>query len=284
MGVSYAPGRQGGAMESVGERMTNGIIAIAQSEGVPVLGMGPCAAMADEPPGYRPQDLLPDAQSMICFGIPVPRGALRETLYTTETIWRSQNLYYRRLDTISLRLAQLLEECGAQAAPVFGCLPMAVNGRGEVAGHLNQIRMGKLTGIGAIGRNGLLFNSQFGARLMLGGVVTTADLPSLRIPETNAHGCPADCRICIDACPVHAISEEARRVDIMRCLRHTARTPFMPRLRFMLLTRLNPKAAARLMNQRAFDEHTMHVCSRCVTHCSYGEGAPHGALTDAAVL
>jgi epoxyqueuosine reductase len=271
-------------MVSVGERITDKVIEIAESEGIPVLGMGPCAAMADEPQGYRPEDLLLHARSMICFGIPVPRGALGETPYTTETIWRSQNLYFRRLDTISLRLAQLLEESGAQAAPVFSCFPMAINGNGDVAGHVNQIRMAELTGIGTKGRNGLLLHSQFGARLMLGGVVTTADLPSLRMSETNEPGCPADCRICIDACPANAISKQTGRVDIMRCLRHTAQTPFMPRLRFIFSTRLNPKAAARLMNQKAYDEHTTHICSRCVTLCPYGEEVPHGTIADAAVL
>ena len=105
---------------------------------------------------------------------------------------------------------------------------------------------------------------------MLGGLVTTACLTSWRIPDTEEPGCPAECRRCIDACPAHAISGKARRVDIMRCLRHATQTPFVPRLRFMLSTRANPKAAARLMNQKAFDEHTTHVCSRCVALCPYG--------------
>jgi len=34
---------------------------IADSENVPVLGFGPAAALAEEPPGYRPDDLLPSA-------------------------------------------------------------------------------------------------------------------------------------------------------------------------------------------------------------------------------
>ncbi len=59
----------------------------------------------------------------------------------------------------------------------------------------------------------------------------------------------------------------------MRCLAYTARTPFMSRLRFGLLTKLAPDAAARLMNRRAFDDHTVHVCSRCITMCPLGGGA-----------
>ena len=244
---------------------------IARDEDVPVLGFGPASKMADEPPGHRPNDLLPGSQGLICFGIPVPQEVYRMPMYSVETIWRSQNLYYRRLDTLSLRLAALLEEGGERAVPVYGCMPLGVNGKGEVVGYLNQIRMGEVTGIGVPGRNGLLVHSRYGARLMLGGVVTTAVLPAIRFPATDEPGCPPDCRICVDACPVGAISIEKERVDIMRCLGYTARTPLLPKIRFAILKSFRPEAAARLMNLTSFDEHTFHICSRCVALCPYGD-------------
>jgi epoxyqueuosine reductase len=250
--------------------ITERILAAAEAEGVPVIGMGPCGTMDSEPQGYRPRDLLPGARSLVCFGLPVPEAVYFAASRRVETIWRAQNLYYRRLDTLSLRLAEIVEEDGARALPLFGCMPMAVNNRGVVAGYLNMIRMGEIAGIGVIGRNGLLLNSRHGSRLMLGGVITTADLPETRHGGNDEPGCPPDCRICVDACPVRAISRKSGSVRIMRCLSHTARTPIMSKLRFGLLAKLNPEAAARYMNPRAFDEHTMHVCSRCVALCPYG--------------
>jgi epoxyqueuosine reductase QueG len=246
---------------------------LAAEEKMPVLGFGPASAMANERPGHRPEDLLLGAQSLVCFGLPVPQGVYGTPTYTLETVWRSQNLNYRRLDTLSMRIAALLEEHGARAVPIYGCLPMGVNERGQVVGYLNQIQMGRVTGMGVIGKNGLLIHSRYGARLMLGGVVTTADLPGWRYPEIEEPGCPPDCRICADACPVEAISIEKKRVRIMTCLGHTARTPQMSKLRFFILSRLRPESAARYMNLRAFDEHVFHVCSRCVALCPYGEGA-----------
>ncbi len=243
---------------------------IADSENVAVLGFGPAFALAEEPPGYRPDDLLPGARSLICFGIAVPMGVYRPFPFTIETVWRSQSLSYRRLDTLSVWFAALLEEGGAQAVPVFGCMPMTLNGRGAVAGYLNQLRMGESVGIGTIGRNGLLIHSRYGARLMLGGVVTTAELPLLRMPDIDQPGCPPDCRICVDACPIQAISAEKKRVSIMRCLNYTARTPLMSKIRFAVLRATRPRSAARLMNTMAFDEHTLHICSRCVSLCPYG--------------
>jgi epoxyqueuosine reductase len=260
-------------MKTTDEMIVDGIRTIAEDENIAVLGLGPASRMANELPGHRPEDLLPGAQSLICFGLPVPQGIYQTPTYTLETVWRSQNLNYRRLDTLSMRVAALLEESGARAVPIYGCLPMGVNDRGQVVGYLNQIQMGQATGIGVIGKNSLLIHSQYGARLMLGGVVTTADLPQGRYPEIDEPGCPPDCRICADACPVGAISIEKRRVRIMTCLSHTSRTPQMSRLRFFILSRLRPESASRFMNLRAFDEHTFHVCSRCVALCPYGEGA-----------
>lgn len=258
-------------MVNVVQAIADRILRMAETENVPVLGTGPCTVMEDEPPGYRPADLLPGARSMICFGIPVPRGVYQTSPYTTEMVWRSQNLLYRRLDTLSLAFAQAVEAQGVGAVPVFGCCPMDVNRRGEVTGYVNQLRMGELAGIGTIGRNGLLLHRLYGARLMLGGVLTTIDLPALRIPDIEQPGCPPGCRICIDSCPAQAISKHGKRVKVMRCLAYTARTPFMSKLRFAFLCRFRPAAAARLMNLRAFDEHTMHICSRCVAVCPYGQ-------------
>ena len=253
------------------------IRSVAEDEEVPVFGIGPASAMADEKPGHRPEDLLPGAQSLICFGIPVPYGVYNMPNYREEMVWRSQNLHYRRLDTLSLRFAALLEESGERAAPIYGCLPMGVNEKGVVVGYLNQIRMGEATGIGVIGKNGLLIHSRYGARLMLGGVVTTARLPEMRYPETNEPGCPPECQICIQACPVDAISAEKRRLRIMKCLSYTSRTPLMSRTWFGILSLTRPESAARLMNLRTFDEHTFHICSLCVSRCPYGSN--HGEHT-----
>jgi epoxyqueuosine reductase QueG len=131
--------------------------------------------------------------------------------------------------------------------------------------------MGEATGIGVIGKNGLLLHSGHGSRLMLGGAVTTAVLPESQLAAADEPGCPAECATCVEACPVGAISAEDRRVNIMRCLRYTSRTPSMSRIRFVLLRAFFPRSAARVMNLSTFDEHTFHVCSRCVALCPYGQ-------------
>jgi len=129
--------------------------------------------------------------------------------------------------------------------------------------------MAEATGIGVIGKNGLLIHSQYGSRLMLGGLLTTADLPEIRYPDSKEPGCPTDCRICSDACPVNAIMPERKKVKIMKCLKYTARNTVMSRLKFLYLLLRDKKAAASYMSITSIDEHTFHICSRCVSLCPY---------------
>jgi epoxyqueuosine reductase len=244
---------------------------IAKAENLSVFGIGQASEMSDAPSGYRPEDFMPGAQSIICFGIPVPQGVYATTNYALEATWRSQNLLYRRLDTLALRISTLLEENGARAIPVYGCMPLGVNEKGTVVGILNQMRMAEIIGIGVIGKNGLLIHSQYGSRLMLGSLITTARLPVMRHPDGEEPGCPSECHICSDVCPVDAIMPESKRVNILRCLNYTARTPAMSKLKFLLLRARNKKAAARYMSITSFDEHTFHICSNCVSLCPYGD-------------
>lgn len=254
-------------MTALGDRIRT----IAEEEDIPVLGITASAEMEREPSGSRPSDLLPDARSLVVFGLAVPAGVYHIETHRTETVWRTQNVYYRRLDLLSLRFATLLEDSGSRALPVFGCMPMGLNALGEVCGFMNQLRMGEAAGIGIIGRNGLLLHERYGARLMLGGVVTTAPLPAIRLGESPGPGCPPHCRICVDACPVGAISLQERKVEINRCLTYTSRTPLLPKLKYLALRRYRPQRAERLMNQMSFDEHTLHVCNLCVSDCPCGQ-------------
>jgi epoxyqueuosine reductase len=59
-----------------------------------------------------------------------------------------------------------------------------------------------LSGLGWIGKNTLLINSELGSFNFIGGIIT--NIPFLT-DEKNSNYCPDNCSVCIDACPVGAI-------------------------------------------------------------------------------
>src|SRR3990172_5958811 len=111
-------------MEEAMNAVLNDIADILTSEGISAWGTSPSGPMEDERPGYRPSDLVPGARSMVCFGVPVPRGIFDQKHHAVDGIWRTQNLYYRKLDSLSVRLAARLEGGGGRAGPGVGGLPL----------------------------------------------------------------------------------------------------------------------------------------------------------------
>ena len=80
-------------------------------------------------------------------------------------------------------------------------------------GHLSHKHVAKEAGLGWIGRNNLLVNPKFGARIRLVSVLT--DIP-LKPDEPIGRDC-GSCRDCIPLCPADAIGEEPPEFDHMGC-------------------------------------------------------------------
>jgi epoxyqueuosine reductase QueG len=126
--------------------------------------------------------------------------------------------------------------------------------------------MAEATGIGKIGKNGLLFHSKYGPRLMLGGIVTTASLPAMAWPEKDEKGCPEDCNICQEQCPVKAI-DKAGKVDRIACIKHSMRSPIFSN--FMKATSAGSEDVQMINHLMAVDDHSMYRCIQCVSVCPY---------------
>ncbi len=178
---------------------------------------------------------------------------------------------YRQLDTHSINISIILENEGYTALPVNGCLPARYNSKKEFAGYINQIYIGCLTGIGFIGKNGLLLNPLYGSRMMLGAVLTSADIKPACEQNIHEDDCPKGCDICSRVCPVNAITPNERRVNVMKCLFYTSKVHFFPKIRFFILRFFKPESSVKLFNRTCFDDHTFHICSRCVSECPYGQ-------------
>jgi epoxyqueuosine reductase len=239
---------------------------------VPVFGTAPAAALADGAPGYRPADLLPGAQSIFCFAVPMPQGIYGCAAKPLEMYWRALPMRFRAVDEISLQVATTIEEAGFTSTPVFSCFPMERRAGGELWGHASLVRMAEACGIGTIGKNGLLFSSRYGPRLILGGVVTTATLPTTCFPQRDEEGCPEDCFVCQESCPIHAI-DRSGKVNNAACSGYSTQPSLLTAM--LQIREYKPEELRRLLNTAAVDEHNMNVCTACVSNCPYlaGRGA-----------
>lgn len=75
---------------------------------------------------------------------------------------------------------------------------------------ISEVMTACLSGLGVIGRNGLLINEKYGSWVFIGEIVTTLDLT---VEDREITRC-ISCLKCVKACPVGALSEENFGKDI----------------------------------------------------------------------
>lgn len=243
-----------------------GIKSLLAQNSFPLFGIAESASMEDAPQGYRPSDVLSGAKSLLAIGLPVPKGAYQCKGRSKETVWRTHSLYYKNIDAISLKVSLLIEEQGDTAVPVFGCFPFEVKGLGDLWGFASLVKMAEIAGLGKTGKNGLLFNSTYGPRLMLGGVVTTAALPAQTWPEKDEAGCPDGCKLCQEKCPSKAIDENGK-VDRVACVKHSSKTPILSHLLHDKNYDLDELQMINLTTTA--DDNNINTCIECVSACPY---------------
>ena len=234
-----------------------------KQRGIPIFGTIRVSSLEEAPEGYRPTELLPGAASILCVGVPLPRGIFTCSKYSMETIWRSYCCDWRNIDEIMIRLSAIIEESGEQAMPIFGCYPMELQEDGDLRGYLPLIRLAEAAGIGKMGRNGLLLNETYGPRLLLGGLVTTELLPEKTWPRRYESGCPENCTICQDQCPAGAISPDGS-INSLACIKYSKVPLFMNLLKSGVV---NADNMQMVFNTASADEQTLNTCSKCISSC-----------------
>ncbi len=126
--------------------------------------------------------------------------------------------------------------------------------------------MAEAVGIGKLGKNGLLFNSKYGPRLMLGGIITNAVLPTMALSNKNENGCPDECFVCQEQCPVGAIDKKGK-VDRLACIKYSMKSPIFSY--FMKTKAFDPSEAQMINHITGVDDHSMYTCIKCVSMCPY---------------
>ena len=203
------------------------------------------------------RNVLPGAQSVISLGV----------VYNTDRPYSTENADPSRAAlaryawgddyhvVIEQRLAALLERLRAIAGDGF-------DARAYVdTGPVQERVYAQHAGLGWIGKNTCLINSELGSWIFLAAVVTTMPLE----PDPPALDQCGTCTLCIDACPTGAIVEP-HVLDSTRCLSYLT---------------IELKGAIPAPHRAAIGEHA-YGCDICQEVCPWNQYSAVGVSNDPA--
>jgi epoxyqueuosine reductase len=217
--------------------MQKTITEYALSRGANLVGFAAAGDFGDAPAGFRPQDIMPQASSVVVLARAIPAGAVASGNQVVYTAHHTSNV--KHLDELARDVAVFIEEQGFTALPVPADDPY-FHWEEDIKrgmGILSHRHAAVKAGLGIIGKNALLITPKYGNRVELVSILTDAPFappepvagpcpPSLASVRTAKHPasppppvdslCPPACRLCLDACPVGAL-DGSRSVEQLKC-------------------------------------------------------------------
>jgi epoxyqueuosine reductase len=224
-----------------------------------VIGFASIDRFDSAPEKHHPSKVCKDAKTVIVFGNPVPRGMLSSPEYNLHLLHSTYHTVYSQLNEIVLQLCNFIEAGSKSVAvPVPSYAPLVFHGL-EPWGIISLKHAAVRAGLGAFGRNGLVYNPKWGSLLRLAGVITSAELPP--DPFDEASPCPKKCNACQQKCPPHAFNEEGL-FQKMTCLGHTIKHAIYP---LALKNEQGLKNIERVINTAGFNYWL--ACDECLKVC-----------------
>ena len=185
--------------------------------GADVVGVAGNEGFDQTPEGHRPKDILKGARCVISLGFAQPNTVIQKAMPTqyTRNIFTVASL----ADQVAHLLTLWIEIQGYEAIPISvrGMYMDALTG--ELRGDLSHKHTAVLASLGEIRVNTLLIHPEFGNRLMLSSVVTSA--PLLQDKAFSEKLCLGKkCLKCVEVCPVKAISANGR-IEKIKCAKNS---------------------------------------------------------------
>lgn len=180
------------------------LLAVAGCLKIDLIGVAPVGRFAQAPKNHRPQDIMPEAQSVIVLARRFLTGPMTNKHWTSYTQVHDGNVV--RLDHDAYHVANFLEtSLGGKAIPIPAMAPFFHwdDEKQFAAGDLSHKHAAVAAGLGVMGKNTLLITPQYGNRVNLVSLIT--DLEIAPDPMIECELCPANCQLCLNACPSGAL-------------------------------------------------------------------------------
>jgi epoxyqueuosine reductase QueG len=179
--------------------------------GATLVGVAPVSRwdeFEDVPKEYRPKAVWSQTETVVVMAVPI----LLPIIESTPSI-NYQELYNvtnRLLDTIAYQLAVFLNEKGYASIYIprdgYGNLEIL---RRKPRASFSHVYAGKYAGLGTVGMSHMLLTPEYGPRVRLVSVLTSATISGSPLPVKEL--CPK-CGKCVQLCPVKAFTPDPDRI------------------------------------------------------------------------
>lgn len=256
------------------DKLTNLVKATTIQMGAHVVGIASAEVMNQFANNFqKPEQNLAGAKAVISFGI-----RMLDSMFETPNIrvHRTSYVYlHGLLDRIAWRLATQLEELGYSSIPIPSAAPVDMMELGGVMGDVSQRHAAVQAGLGKIGLGHNFLHPDFGPRIRLGCVVTTAPLVCDEpIKEDICLG--EKCQLCKKKCPTQALGD---KFGVKACLSvmHKYNLYGLLKLIGEVLNADDTEEKKKLLYDRRLSEIYMSLrngdppmCIKCIEVCPVG--------------
>jgi epoxyqueuosine reductase QueG len=177
---------------------------IVRNLGADLCGIAPIERFDDAPKDFHPTDIYKDTKSVVVFAKRVPG----ESLFAESCVPYTyvNNIITQKVDELGFDISLELEKHGIKAVPIPSDDPYEhwEPERSYGRAILSLRHAAHLAGLGVLGKNNLLVNSEFGNMIQIGAILIPVELQGDEI--ATYEGCSQDCNLCIDSCPEKALN------------------------------------------------------------------------------
>jgi epoxyqueuosine reductase len=196
----------------VSDDFTSKVKEYALNEGIDLIKIAPISRFICAPKGHHPEDFLPGTQSVIMMAVKQLDGLVDYLPQSRDEY--SMNFYESTwlLNMTAYKLAKFIEKGGGyksrSMSHAWDHPGIPLYEYGTFRAHLSYQHASEACGLGRRGLSSLLMTPEFGPRVRLIGVLTTAPLVGDKMLQGKL--CDPDrCGYrCVKACPVTAITSD----------------------------------------------------------------------------
>ncbi len=182
------------------EKITRRAVELAQCYGASAVGIATIETLAGGPPSTDLTYVLPTARAAITFAVPLNQDAI-ERWFAKKSLEKHFNDNIRAnviASGISLELANYLEQKGYRSMPLTANTAYreeSPNGRYDEIPPISHRYLAVRSGVGFFGLSGNVLTKTEGGAVILGSVVTEAELAPTEPVPADENYCDL-CRLC----------------------------------------------------------------------------------------